>query len=191
MKKEITYSVGTGGNSNTATKKMKATVYRYNANDRSDRMYNNCGREKNPNNVKFYARSMDYADRYRYITLSCGDIDYECTLEVTEVMTDKLFDMNSNFATLDTYKKYIDDQIGTMRRDYTEFMNNATTRADRDLFAGFIANLDSEESAIIKRLQLNEFQSLSDFDLQNDLIAELTAKGYNGYITTNEIAIFP
>jgi hypothetical protein len=39
-------------------------------------------------------------------------------------------------------------------------------------------------------LQHTNFQALSDFENQNTLIAELTAAGFDGYITRDEIAIF-
>ena len=71
---------------------MKA--YRYNSEKRSDRRYNNCGAEKNPNAVKFYASTMDYANRYKNIYNEDGEVVAECTLEVVEVADDaKLFDM--------------------------------------------------------------------------------------------------
>ena len=51
---------------------MKA--FRYNSENRSDRKYNNCGKEKNPNAVKFYASNMDYANNYKFIYNEDGDV---------------------------------------------------------------------------------------------------------------------
>lgn len=47
-------------------------VYRYDPKDRKHRHFNNLGREKNPNGLRFYASNMKYADKYRYIHMDCG-----------------------------------------------------------------------------------------------------------------------
>ena len=169
---------------------MKATVYRYNARTRNDRGFNNTGMEKNPNQVAFYATNLKYAENYRFVYTADGDVDYECELETKEVETSNLFNMANDFASLDTYAKHIDSYIGAMKRDYTRFLENATKKSDIALWTAQLEGLKEEENKIIARLQNQEFQTLSDYDLQNDLVAELTAKGYNGYFTNNEIAIF-
>ena len=74
---------------------MKA--YRYNAKKREDRKFNNCGEEKNPNNVQFYATNLTYADRYKNVTSECGEVLYECELEIADIENVNLFDMNANF----------------------------------------------------------------------------------------------
>lgn len=167
---------------------MKA--YRYNSEKREDRRFNGCGREKNPNAVKFYASNMAYADNYKFIHTEDGDVAYECTLEVVEIENANLFDMASNFSTLDTYKKYIDSQIGLQMRDYTRFMNEAKKASERKMWEKQIADLSNRENELVSNLISNEFQPLSDFELQNDLVAELKSLGFEGYTTKNEIAIF-
>ncbi len=169
---------------------MKATAYRYNSINRNDRGFNNCGIEKNPNAVKFYASSLEYAENYRFVMTDDGEIDYECKLEVVELSNNNLFDMNSNFRSLNTYSLYINNQIGKQMDDYTSFMNNSKTKKDRKFWSEQITELENRESEIIITLVNQEFQPLSDFDLQNNLVEELTSKGYKGYTTTNEIAIF-
>jgi len=50
--------------------------------------------------------------------------------------------------------------------------------------------LKNSEDELIANLFRNEFQELSDFERQNELVAELKALGFDGYTTKNEIAIF-
>ena len=167
---------------------MKA--FRYNSEKRSDRKYNNCGKEKNPNAVKFYATNMDYAKKYKYIYNEDGDVFAECKLEVVEIENVNLFDMPNNFKTLATYNNYIADEIDTRMRDYTYYMNKAKKASERKKWANRIEQLKNSEEELIANLFRNEFQELSDFERQNELISELKALGFNGYITENEIAIF-
>lgn len=163
--------------------------YRYNAKQRTDRKFNTTGREKNPNNVRFFARSLEAAEEYRYVYSEDGDIIYECELQVEEV-EGNFFDMEANFRSLDTYKNYINAEVGMQLRDYTEFLNNAKTQKQKKHWEAQIANLANRESELVDRLKAFNFQSLSDFEYQNTLIAELTAAGFDGYITRDEIAIF-
>lgn len=158
---------------------MKA--FRYNVEKRSQRDFNNTGREKNPNAIKFYATNMAYAEKYNI---------EGSTLEVVEVSTDNIFNMSEDFKTLNTYKTYISEKIGTQLRDYTRFMNEAKKVRERKMWERQIAELKNREDELISNLFCTEFQSLSDFDLQNDLVAELKEEGFEGYITKNEIAIF-
>ena len=167
---------------------MKA--FRYNSENRSDRKFNNCGKEKNPNAVKFYASNMAYANNYRFIYNEDGDVVSECTLEVVEIENVNLFDMANNFKSLATYNNYIASEIGAQLRDYTHFMNNAKKASERKMWAKQIDDLKNREQDLISNLFYNEFQPLSDFERQNDLLAELKALGFDGYKTNNEIAIF-
>jgi hypothetical protein len=167
---------------------MKA--FRYNAAKRQDRKFNNCGSEKNPNAVKYYATNMDYANNYKYIYATDGSINYECELEVSEIKENGLFNMAENFQTLEAYKMFIAKEINAQLSDYTRFMNNATKASERKMWAKQIEMLSARESELVINLKENEFQQLSDFELQNVLVAELKSKGFEGYITKNEIAIF-
>lgn len=172
---------------------MKATVYRYNTINRADRDYNNTGVEKNPNAIRFYAKTLEYANSYKDVYNKEGEFIYQCELQIEEVDTSNLFDMNENFEELKTYKNFIESQISTMRNGYKRELERAkanNNKRDVELFQGFLDGLVEEEKNIISRLKSSEFQSLSDFDLQNDLVAELTGLGYNGYHTNKEIAIF-
>ena len=167
---------------------MKA--FRYNSENRADRKYNNTGMEKNPNAVKFYATNMSYADNYKFIYSECGEVVAECSLEVVELENVKLFDMSKKFKTLNTYNNYIASEIGTQMRDYARFMNSAKKATERKMWANQIEQLKNREQDLISNLFANEFQSLSDFERQNELVAELKSFGFDGYITENEIAIF-
>lgn len=164
--------------------------YRYNTNDRSDRKYNNCGMEKNPNAIKFYATNMEYADNYKYIINDDGEQVSECSLEVVEIDGVNLFNMSEDFKSLTTYQNYISEEIGRQRSDYTEFMNDAKSHKERKMWEDQIAQLDKREESLISTLVHNEFQPLSDFERQNELVDELKSLGFDGYITKNEIAIF-
>ena len=167
---------------------MKA--FRYNSEKRSDRKYNNCGKEKNPNAIKFYAKNMEYANKYKYIYNEDGEVIAECKLEVVEIENVNLFDMPNNFKTLSTYHNYIADEIEARKRDYTYYMNKAKKASDCKKWANRIEQLRNSEEELIANLFRNEFQELSDFERQNELVAELKALGFDGYTTKNEIAIF-
>ena len=167
---------------------MKA--YRYNSEKREDRHFNNCGSEKNPNSVKFYATNLAYADKYKVIHTECGEVDYECALEVTEIENVNLFDMTNNFKSLSSYSNYINKQISAQMKDYTKFMNNAQKASDRKMWAKQIDDLKNREQELISNLILNEFQTLSDYETQNELVSELKSLGFEGYVTKNEVAIF-
>ena len=167
---------------------MKA--FRYNSENRADRKFNTCEMEKNPNAVKFYASNMAYADNYKYIYSDAGEIVAECTLEVVEVENVNLFDMAQNFKSLTTYNNYIASEIGEQMKDYTRFMNNAKKASERKMWTKQIDQLKNREQELISNLFANEFQPLSDFARQNELISELKSFGFNGYTTKNEIAIF-
>lgn len=167
---------------------MKA--YRYNAEKREDRGFNTCGKEKNPNAVKFYANNIAYADKYKFIYDEDGEVAYECALEVVEIKDVKLFDMAIDFKKLNTYQSYIAEEIGKQMRDYSRFMNNAKKARERKMWEKSIDDLKNREAELIQNLFYQEFQTLSDFERQNELVVELKALGFDGYQTKNEIAIF-
>jgi DNA-directed RNA polymerase specialized sigma subunit len=146
--------------------------------------------EKNPNAVKFYASNMDYANNYKFVYNEDGEVIAESALEVVEIENVNLFDMANNFKSLTTYNNYIASEIGTQMRDYTRFMNNAKKASERKMWAKQIDELKNREQELISNLFCNEFQPLSDFEIQNELVAELKALGFYGYTTNNEIAIF-
>jgi hypothetical protein len=164
-------------------------AYRYNCNSRTDRKFNNCGIEKNPNAVRFYASNMDYAARYQFIHDEEGNVVYECKLEVTEV-SGNLFDMAAGYASLSAYRQLVDAEFATMRNEYSRLLATAKNAKERKMFESWIANIPAQEANIAMRLRSNEFQYLSDFELQNTLVAELKSMGFDGYFTKNEIAIF-
>jgi len=164
-------------------------AYRYNAKNRNDRNFNNCGREKNPNAVRFYASNMAYASKYQFIHDEEGNVVYECELEVTEV-SGNLFDMAAGYASLAAYRQLVDSIVGKMRADYIKFRDTAKSAKERKMFQGFIDRLVNEEDSVVRGLFDREFQDLSDFELQNTLVAELKSIGFDGYFTKNEIAIF-
>ena len=171
------------------THQMKA--YRYNSEKRNDRHFNNCGTEKNPQKVLFLAKKMEYAEKYKYIYDEAGTITQVCALEVVDVADDaKLFDMCAYFKDLSAFNNYIADEIGTQMRDYTRFMNEAANKKERKMWENAIASLKKREDELISTLKANEFQQLSDFSRQNELVAELKKMGFEGYFTKNEIAIF-
>src|SRR5690606_14685447 len=142
--------------------------YRYNAKQRTDRKFNTTGREKNPNNIRFFARTLEAAEPYRIIYDEDGFELYECELQVEEV-EGNFFDMEANFRSLETYKQYINAEVGIQLRDYTEFRNNAKTAKDKKHWDKMIADLDNRENELISSLQHTNFQALSDFEYQNTL----------------------
>lgn len=167
---------------------MKA--YRYNPKNRSHRRFNDCRKEKNPNAVKYYALSLEYAQAYKYIFTDSGDIDYECTLEVADIENLNIFNMAENYKSLATYQNYIAAAIATMLKDYTYYLKKAKKATERKIWEKRIAEIANEEKSLESNLIQNEFQALSDFDWQNELIKELRSLGFNSYKTKNEIAIF-
>ena len=166
---------------------MKA--FRYNSKKRSDRQFNTTGIEKNPNAIKYYATNLEYANNYKYIYGVDGEVIYECTLEVVNIENVNLFDMANEFKSLNTYNEYIAQKIGIQMRDYTRYLNNANKASERKMWQEQIEELKVREIQLISTLINTEFQSLSDYDLQNSLVAELKSKGFDGYYTKNEIAI--
>jgi hypothetical protein len=167
---------------------MKA--YRYNTINRSDRKYNTCGSEKNPNGIRFYAKSLEYAENYKTIYNEQGYEIYDCELEVVEVNAN-LFDMESNFKSLNVFKQYISELVNKELNDYRKFEAEAKSVKEKKMWGNMIEHtVNSRESELVKNLKANEFQALSDFERQNDLIAELKGLGFDGYETKNEIAIF-
>lgn len=169
---------------------MTTTAYRYNAKNRTDRKFNNCGKEKNPNSVKFYATNMAYADKYKYVYYRDGYVAYECDLEVVEIENTPLFDMANCFKSLSTYQSYIESTISSAMKDFIYYLNKATKVADKKRWQSNIDSLVNREQELINNLIDNEFQMLSDFEWQNLLVAEIKSLGYAGYFTANEIALF-
>ena len=166
---------------------MKA--YRYNTKKREDRKFNTSGREKNPNNIRFFARSLESAEPYRIVRDEEGFELYECELQAEEI-EGNFFDMEANFRSLNTYKNYINAEVGMQLRDYTEFRDAAKTAKDKKHWNKMIAELTGRENELIAALQKTNFQFLSDGENQSTLIAELKSAGFDGYITRDEIAIF-
>lgn len=167
---------------------MKA--YRFNTEKREDRKFNTTGKEKNPLNLKFYASNLEYAKKYQFIYNEDGEIISECSLEVVEIKNVNLFDMQNNYATLQSFNNYTESQVASMRKDYTYYLNKATKKSDIKLFQGFLNGLDAEKEKIAKQIESQEFQAISDFENQLVLVAELKSLGFQGYTTRNEIVIF-
>lgn len=166
-------------------------VYRYNTKKRSDRKFNTTGREKNPNAVKFYARSLEAAKNYEVVYDKDGEILYKCELEVIELDDDiRLFDMGKYYPTTQVYTKFISDDINNHLSDYSSLLLKAKTKKDKKHWRNAIDNLKYRERELIANLFANEFQQLSDFEYQNILLQELKAEGFVGYFTNNEVAIF-
>jgi hypothetical protein len=165
-------------------------VFRYNARQRKDRKFNTCSREKNPMAVRFYATNMAYAERYRFVCNEEGEVIYECDLEVADVDTTNLYDMASNYKSLATFRNFVAESNDIMLKDYTEFLNAAKTVKERKMWAKQIAQLESNDAYYVQQLRQQEFQQLSDFNRQCELVAELKAMGFDGYFTDNEVAVF-
>lgn len=165
-------------------------AYRYNAKSREDRKFNNCGTEKNPNGINFYASNLDYASKYKIVYFEDGSINYECELSTVELDISNLFDMASNFKTLASYRAYINNEIGQQMVDYSRNLNKATKLSEKKMWEKNISSLKDREAELIAALISNEFQSLSDFSNQQMLIDELQSLGFSGYTTLNEVAIF-
>jgi hypothetical protein len=153
-------------------------AFRYNCKKREDRKFNTLGREKNPNGLKFYAKTMEYVNDYRFILDDNNEVAYECSLEIKEIVNVNLFDMESNFADLSTFNLYVDQQVNIAQ-----------------INAMFFARVSGKKQASVNVDQIKlsaktmDFQNLSDFDIQNDLVAELKKLGFDGYETKNEIVL--
>lgn len=166
-------------------------LFRYNAQKRTDRRFNTTGKEKNPNRVKFFARSLDYAKKYEAIYNKDGDVLYKCELEIVEFADDaKLFDMVKLYHTTRAYKVYVSKSVNQQLTDYSRFLLEAKTKKDKKFWQAQIDNLKKREQELVAGLFSNEFQMLSDYELQNVLVAELKEEGFTGYFTNNEVAIF-
>jgi hypothetical protein len=155
---------------------MKA--FRYNCKKREDRKFNTLGSEKNPNGLKFYGKTLDYANNYRFILDQNNEIVYECSLEVKEIVNVSLFDMESNFDLLSTFNLYVNQQVNIAQSN-----------------ALFFARVSGKKQAPVNVDQIKfsaktmDFQNLSDFEMQNNLVAELKSLGFDGYETKNEIVL--
>lgn len=166
---------------------MKA--YRYNSKRREDRKFNRTGREKNPNNVKFYATSLKNAESYKEVYMNSGELDYVCDLEVVEIEAN-LFDMESGFESLEVYKLRKEENYNQMLNGYKEALNNAKTKKEKGYMIKAIEGLNDHSSYFSSQVKRTHFQMLSDFHYQDILIKELKEKGFNGYICEKEIALF-
>jgi len=162
-------------------------VYRYNCKDRLDRHFNTTGREKNPNMVKFYATSLENAEGYKYIYNRAGEVIYECQLETEDVSGIKLFDMEANAAQLTTYKNYITEKADEQRPMILKLISEEKRKSQRAYFEQSLASLEQD---IHQTLVMHQFQFLSNYERQTELINELRALGFEGYFTTKEVAVF-
>lgn len=107
-------------------------VYRFNAKKRTDRKFNTTGREKNPNAVKFYAKSLEWAKQYETIYSRHGEEIYKCELEVTDLSDNlRLFDMAKFYNTTKAYKSFIFKDINTQLADYSLYLLNAKTKKEK------------------------------------------------------------
>lgn len=164
--------------------------YRYNSEKREDRVFNNCGKEKNPNAIKFFARNMAYAEKYKFIYNEDGDIEQECILETVEIKSEGLFDMDQNFTALSSYNEFIKESVDKITLDYNKFLSESKNAKSRKNWKEQISKIPKMGAEITKRLRNTEFQELSDFERQTSLISEIKALGFEGYTTKNEIVVF-
>ena len=166
---------------------MKA--FRYNTKKRDDRRFNNCGREKNPLAVKFYASNMKYADNYKSVYNRFGEFEYDCELEVAEIENINLFDMSAYYDRLTTFKNYFSACFSEQIAHMHWAIDNQKLKRDRKALEAFYVKFPVDKTILSSLIQ-NEFQQLSDFDMQLILVDELRSMGFDGYFTKNEIAIF-
>lgn len=166
---------------------MKA--YRYNAKKREDRLFNTTGREKNPLKLAFYANSLENAERYKNIYDESGDVAYECELQVDEVSSN-LFDMENNFEQLNSFRYFIQKDIDTMAMDFEKFLSEAKTAKQKKMWKKNIENLKFRKSELIQQLKMQNFQQLTDFEMQCKTVAEIKMLGFDGYKTSKEVVIF-
>lgn len=152
--------------------------FRYNCKKREDRKFNTLGREKNPNGLKFYGKTMEYVNDYRFILDQNNEVAYECSLEIKEINNISLFDMENNFTSLSTFNLYVDQQVNIAQSNALFFARVSGKKP-------VSTNLDQ----IKLSAKTMDFQNLSDFDIQNDLVAELKNLGFDGYETKNEIVL--
>lgn len=167
-------------------------LYRYNTKKRTDRKFNTTGNEKNPGKVEFFSKSLEYAIKYKYTYTPEGDVNYECELEVIEIDGLKLFDLENNFKDLKTYRSFMDNELGTMLKDFNKMLLDAKKQKEKKRIKGLIEKIESgeEEKEKVIWLKNHGFQFLSDFEWQLQLISELKKMGFDGYETKEEVAIF-
>lgn len=165
-------------------------LYRYNC-ERSLRRFNRCGKEKNPNQFKYYSKTLEYANEYKNIYDSNGYLTHTCELEIIEIEIGKLFNMVENFRQLEVYKNYIKNDINQLIEHYTSFKANAKLKREQKRWDKLILELldGTRETQLINGLKSAEFQYLSDFENQNQLLAELKTLDYSGYETKKEVVI--
>ena len=96
------------------------------------------------------------------------------------------FDSAKNCNTLSPALKVIKNSF----QSYEDWEELGNFEPDLEKWAKHIDDLKDREQELILNLFCNEFQPLSDFERQNELVAELKALGFDGYTTNNEIAIF-
>lgn len=96
------------------------------------------------------------------------------------------FDSAKNCNTLSPALKVIKNSF----QSYEDWEELGNFEPDLEKWAKHIDDLKNREQELISNLFCNEFQPLSDFNRQNELVAELKALGFDGYTTNNEIAIF-
>lgn len=160
---------------------MKA--YRYNSKNRQDRKFNNTGREKNPNALKFYGKTLEYCENYRFILDENNDVVYECELEVVETGNTNLFDMVKNFEQLNTFQVYFQNHLNVIEANNAWSLRVEKKKPKK-------VNLKKEYQNAKCSASSFDFQSLSDYEMQNILVSELKALGFDGYETSNEIVLF-
>lgn len=153
--------------------------YRYNSKKREDRKFNSCGKEKNPNSLKFFGKTLEYVEDYRFIYDDNFSVIYECSLETVKITNANLFDMESNYNSLATFKKYVNDQVKVAQSNAEFFARVSGKRSNQVIDINQIKN----------SAKVMDFQALSDFEIQNDLVAELISLGFDGYETKNEIVL--
>ena len=176
-------------------------LFRYNTKNRADRKFNTTGREKNPLALKFYANNLSYADRYKEVYTEDGDLAYTCDLEVAQLPENaNLFDMVNCFESLTTFKNFVAKNAAERQNDLALLfrLNPAPTKGIKKInaYKEWVAmmqnnaTLEQTKKDVVAVLQNTEFQELSDYEVQIELVAELKSLGYNGYKTKNEIALF-
>ena len=169
------------------------TLYRYNAKKREHRKFNTTDREKNPLNVQFYSKTLEYANEYKFARDEEGNC-YECELVTTELGQDvKLFNMNENFKSLNTFVEYCKWCVSVMVEGFEFQLRIATTAKKRKHYTKMIeefSDLEKEMERNARSLPFEQFQFLSDGEWQLMLAPELKSMGFDGYETEKEVAIF-
>lgn len=171
---------------------MKTTGYRYTLNAREACPHNFCPRFAE---ITYFATSLDFAKNPHVVPTVEGWDIFKVEPNAEEIKAN-LFDMENGFRDLEAVKKHISITMDGMRADYESGLDGAKTEKERKMWRGFIERIDNGEEweERLVCLKYHCFNGIggpdANLEYKADLVKELKAKGYDGYIGEKQIALF-